>query len=161
MRKSVVVFGLFCAAAAAAVAQSSSQHVMVTPDAVKWGPAPPALPAGGQVMVLDGDPSKAGPFALRLKMPAGYRIPPHWHPTDEHVVVLQGALLIGMGDKLVEGEFKTLPAGSYGRLPAKTPHFAGAKEETVLVVYGTGPFEVTYVNPSDDPRKKKGPTAQQ
>ena len=157
MRRIFVAVGFLCVTAAAAVAQ---HHVAVTPETMKWGPAPPALPAGAQVAVLEGDPAKTGqPFAMQVKLPDGYRVQAHWHPTDEHLVVVKGALLIGLGDKLDEKAFQSLSTGSYARMPAKTNHFAGAKGETTFVVYGVGPFELNYVNPSDDPRKK-GPTAQ-
>jgi quercetin dioxygenase-like cupin family protein len=160
MRRSLVVFALLCAAAAIASAQSSpTHHVVVTPEAMKWGPAPPALPAGAEAAVLDGDPSKPGLFALRVKLPDGYRVAAHWHPMDENLVVLQGALLIGMGDKLDEKAFKALPAGSFTRMPAKVNHYAGAKGETIFHIYGQGPFELNYVSPNDDPRKK-APSAQ-
>src|SRR5687767_6179739 len=83
-----------------AAAPSPGQHVMVTPDQVKWGPAPPALPPGAQAAVLSGDPAKAAMFVVRVKFPDGYTVPPHWHPTDEYVTVLSGTLMAGIGDKL-------------------------------------------------------------
>src|SRR5262245_7386243 len=67
------------------IGKSEQPHTMITPNDVKWGPAPPALPAGAQIAVLSGDPSKAEPFTIRLKAPDGYKIMPHWHPTDENV----------------------------------------------------------------------------
>lgn len=159
MRRTVIAMGCVSLAAAICAAQSASpggqHHVTVTPDTVKWAPASPALPPGAQAAVLDGDPSQPGkPFALRLKLPDGYRVAAHWHPADENLVVLQGTLLIGVGDKLDEQAFKPLPVGAFARMPAKTNHFAGAKGETIFHLYGVGPFEVTYVNPNDDPRKK-------
>ena len=130
-------------------------HVMFTPDQVKWGPAPPALPPGAQMAVLDGDPSKAGvPFSIRAKFPDGYKVPPHWHPTDENVTVLQGTLMMGLGEKFDPSQAHTLKAGSFSRMPKEVRHFAMAKGETVIQVHGVGPFEVTYVNASDDPRNK-------
>ncbi|MCA1603213.1 MAG: cupin domain-containing protein [Acidobacteria bacterium] len=133
---------------------SQAAHVMVTPDQVKWGPAPPSLPAGAQMAVLEGDPSKAGaPFAIRAKFPDGYRVPPHWHPTDERVVVLQGALGLGLGEKFDPVAGHELPVGTYAVMPKGVRHFAWAKGETVIQVSGMGPFEVNYVNPADDPRK--------
>src|SRR5918993_61532 len=79
-----------------APAGAQGAHVMVTPDQVKWGPGPPSLPPGAQLAVLEGDPSKAGsPFAIRAKFPDGYKVPPHWHPTDERVLVLAGTLGVG------------------------------------------------------------------
>ncbi|MGH9768473.1 MAG: cupin domain-containing protein [Blastocatellia bacterium] len=129
-------------------------HTMVAPNDVKWGPAPPSLPAGAQVAILEGDPSKAGkPFTLRLKTPDGYKIPPHWHPTDENITVLEGALMMGMGEKFDQAAAHELTVGSYARFPKKAPHYGWAKGETITQVYGVGPFEFNYVNPADDPRK--------
>jgi quercetin dioxygenase-like cupin family protein len=131
-------------------------HVMLTPDEVKWGPAPPALPPGAEVAVLRGDPSKAGaPFAIRAKFPAGYKIPPHWHPTDENVVVISGTMMLGQGDKFDEAAARELPAGSFMMMPRQVRHFAMAKDESIIHIYGTGPFAVNYVNAADDPRNKK------
>jgi hypothetical protein len=130
-------------------------HVLLAPADLKWGPAPAGLPPGGQAVVLSGDPSKPEPFALSAKLPDGYTIPPHWHPSTENVVVVSGSLMLGMGEKLNEASMKTIGSGGYAMLPKDMRHYAKAKGATTIVVYGTGPFEITYVNPSDDPRMKK------
>lgn len=136
-------------------ADTHAAHVLFTPDQMNWGPAPPGLPAGAQVAVLRGDPSKAGaPFTFRAKLPDGYRVPPHWHPTDENVVVIKGTLFMGMGEKFDQSAAREMPAGSYSLMPAGTRHFVWAKGETIIEVYGTGPFGISYVNDSDDPRKQ-------
>jgi quercetin dioxygenase-like cupin family protein len=137
-------------------APAASGHKMVTPDQVKWGPAPPSLPPGAQLAVLDGDPGKTGFFTIRGKFPDGYVVPPHWHPTDEHVVVLSGTLMMGTGDKAEPSAMHALPSGSFSRIPKTVHHFVQAKGETIIQVSGMGPFVVNYVNPSDDPRKKSG-----
>lgn len=126
---------------------------MVTPDQVKWGPGPPVLPPGAQAAVLEGDPSKAGPLTVRLKFPDGYRVPPHSHPADERVVVIQGTLGVGTGDRFDAAAGHELPAGSYAVLPAGGRHYAWAKGETVVQIASTGPFQINYVNQSDDPRR--------
>lgn len=132
-------------------------HVVLKPDAVKWGPGPPALPAGAEAAILAGDPSTAGqPFTVRLRLPDGYTIPPHWHPVDEHVTVLGGTLMMGLGEKLDAAAMRSMPAGSFGLMPKEVRHFAKARGETTIQVNALGPFEVTYVNPDDDPRKKAG-----
>jgi quercetin dioxygenase-like cupin family protein len=104
---------------------------------------------------MDGDPAKPGMFAIRLKFPDGYQIPPHWHPTEENVVVIQGTLIVGMGDKVSAAGEQELPTGGFVKLPAEMRHYARAKGETIVQVYGPGPFVVNYVNSSDDPQKKK------
>ena len=129
-------------------------HVLMTPDKIQWGPAPAALPPGAQAAILDGDPAKTGLFVARMKFPDGFRIPPHWHPTDEHVVVVAGTLMAGMGNKADDAAMQTLTAGSYAKMPRKMNHYVRAKGETIVQITAMGPFEVTYVNPQDDPRKK-------
>ncbi|HEY7311681.1 MAG TPA: cupin domain-containing protein [Gemmataceae bacterium] len=134
----------------------SSDHVVVRPDALKWGPASPALPPGSQMAVLVGDPRKPGvPYVVRIKLPDGYKIPPHWHPSDENVTVLKGALRIGKGEKFDPSKMEEMPAGSYMRMPKTLRHFAAAKGETILQLHGVGPFEINYVNRADDPRKQE------
>jgi quercetin dioxygenase-like cupin family protein len=132
-----------------------SAHVIQTPEEAQWGPAPPMLPAGAQIAVLTGNPTSTGAYSVRLKFPAYYAIPAHSHPTDENVVVVSGALTFGMGNKLQKGDHgnKTLSAGGYALMPAKMNHFAYTMQETTIVLYGQGPVEFNYVNPSDDPRK--------
>jgi hypothetical protein len=129
-------------------------HVLVTPDQIKWGPAPPSLPAGAELAVLEGDPSKPGvPFTFRGRFPDGYKVMPHWHPTDERLVVLQGSLGMGLGNKFDPSAGHELPTGSYASMPKGLRHYAWAIGETVIQVSGIGPFKVNYVNAADDPRK--------
>jgi quercetin dioxygenase-like cupin family protein len=132
--------------------------VVQTAGEAKWGPAPPMLPAGAQIAVLAGDPGKAAPYAVRLKFPANYAIPAHSHPTDEHVVVVSGTLTLGMGDKLSKTASgnKALGAGGFAIAAANMNHYAyTGSAATTIVLYGTGPVEFKYVNPSDDPRNVK------
>jgi quercetin dioxygenase-like cupin family protein len=163
MRKSMLVIMAAAALAVWAGAQAEEEnkghdgdksHVLVRPDDVKWGPAPPALPSRAKFAVLAGNPSKKGPFVIRIKMSDGYKVPPHWHPTDENVTVLKGTLMVGKGGEFKADSSETMPAGSFIRMPKKMRHFAWAKGETIIQVHGMGPFEINYVNPADDPRKK-------
>lgn len=147
-----VLIALIAAGGAAPLAQ---QHVMQTPAEMKWGPAPPMLPAGAEIAVLAGDPMADSPFTIRLKFPASYKIPAHSHPKDEHVTVLSGALFIGMGDKLDAAAGKQLGVGSFALMPAAVNHFAYTKVPTTILLHGQGPVEFKYVNPADDPRNKK------
>lgn len=129
-------------------------HVMLTPEQVQWGPAPPALPAGAQMAVLAGDPSKPGvPFTIRAKFPDGYTVPPHWHPEDENVVVIEGTLVMNMADKYDAAGEHELGAGSFASMPKGAHHYARAQGDTLIQVYGIGPFAINYINPADDPRK--------
>ena len=119
-----------------------------------WGPAPDAFPAGAKMAVEKGDPTKGGEFIVRLSFPAGYKIPPHWHPTDEHVRVYSGEFDVGMGDALDASKTKKLAPGDTGTMPAKAHHYAIAPVATELSVRAIGPFAMTYVHAKDDPRKK-------
>jgi quercetin dioxygenase-like cupin family protein len=153
MRNFVSVLLLGSAAAAWAQAPAAGPaHTVVTPAALQWVPGPPALPKGMTIAVLSGDPGQPGPFVVRAKMPAGYVIKPHWHPTDEHLTVLSGELKAGMGDAVDEKSADTMTAGAYARMPATMRHYLVVKSETVLQVNGTGPLVINYVNPADDPR---------
>jgi quercetin dioxygenase-like cupin family protein len=137
-----------------ATQKAVQSHAMITPNDVKWGPAPPALPAGAQMAVLSGDPSKAGLFTIRVKFPDGYKIPPHWHPTDENVTVLEGSFAMGTGEKFDEAAAHEMTVGSFIHMPKGMRHYARAKGETVVQVHAEGPFVINYVNPNDDPRKQ-------
>lgn len=132
----------------------ASQHVMVSSSALKWGAAPPVLPAGARLAVMSGDPGKAELFTVRLQVPAGYRIAAHWHPTDEHLTILSGTASLGMGEKFDQAALKDVSVGGYVLLPAETRHFFMAQTAVTLQLHGPGPFVVNYVNPADDPSKK-------
>ena len=153
--KPIVVAVAACAllGAGAPTLASDQHHSVVPADAIKWGPAPASLPPGAQAAVLLGHPAKEGPFVLRLKCPAGFVIPPHRHSKDELVTVISGAMVITAGEKL-DREAKSLPPASFVHLPAGMAHFAWAKAESVVQINGVGPFDVTYLNPADDPRKQ-------
>ena len=145
------------AAVAEDSAGSSAPQVQVfdSPKDVKWGQAPPMLPKGAQIAVLDGNPMKADvPFTLRLKMPDGYKVPAHSHPTDENVTVLMGTLGAGMGDKFDPGKGQIIKPGGFVRMPKGMNHFAWTKGTTVVQIHGLGPLDFKYVNPSDDPRNQ-------
>ena len=123
-------------------------------DSLQWGPAPAVFPAGAKMAVVSGDPSKPGPFVIQLAMPDGYRLAPHFHPTDESVEVKQGTFLFAMGDTFDLAKTKPMKVGEKGSIPANMHHYATAKGATVVAVTSTGPFALTYVNPADDPQKQ-------
>lgn len=135
-------------------------HAMLNAGDLKWGPPPAILEQKGATFtVISGDPGQAGLFTVRLKLDAGYRINPHWHPTDEHLTVLSGVFQIGMGDTFEKTKLKDITGGGYVLLPAEMKHYGMAKTPTVLQVHGNGPFTLTYVNASDDPTKKVSETS--
>ena len=120
---------------------------------VKWGAAPPVLPKGAKMAVLEGDPGKDGPFVARLMVPAHYRIAPHWHSKDEDLTIISGTMYLSEGDKLETQHAHAMKAGAYHHLPANTHHYAFSKGATVVQINGQGPFDITYINPADDPSK--------
>lgn len=127
-----------------------------TPAQVKFGPAPPFLPKGAQLAVLEGDPMAAsGDFTIRLKMPAGYKVAPHTHPNRENVTVLSGILKVGMGDKFDATKMMTFGAGSFAYLDPSMHHYAMASVATVIQIHGMSPVKFNYINPADDPSAKK------
>jgi quercetin dioxygenase-like cupin family protein len=139
----------------APAAPDEPHHVLVRPDDIKWGPPPPGLPPGAQAAVLTGDPGKAENFVIRIKLPDGYRVAPHWHSVDENITVLSGTLMVGNGDTMDAAAMEEAPAGSYWHMPARMHHSAQAKGETMIQIHGMGPFDITYINPTDDPRQKQ------
>jgi quercetin dioxygenase-like cupin family protein len=126
----------------------------LSPDQVQWGKAPPGMPTSIQAAVLDGDPSQPGWFIVRLRLPDGAQIRPHWHSQDEHVTVLSGHFGVGMGETWSTDQMRDLPPSSYLSLPAGHRHFAVARGETIVEVSGMGPFDIHYINPKDDPRNQ-------
>jgi hypothetical protein len=128
--------------------------IVALPDQVTWGPAPDVLPPGAKLAVLEGDPTAAGPFTMRLQVPDRYRIPPHFHPATEHVTVLKGTFKVGMGEKFDASAMTRLPTGTFAALEPGVRHFAESEGETVIQLHGTGPWRLTYVNPADDPRQR-------
>ena len=139
--------------AALSWAQHPADHMMVTPADVKWADVP-SVPPGAKVTVLEGPLNEAVPITFRLKFPAEYKLPAHWHPGIEHVTVISGTFNMGTGDKLDPSKTMPLSAGSFAIMQPKTSHFAWTKEETIVQVHGVGPWAINYVNPADDPRKK-------
>ena len=150
---STIVLSLALVSAGQPQEVKTPAHVLLTDAQLTWGEGPPALPKGGLTAVLSGDPGKTGEYTLRAKLPAGYKIPPHWHPRDEHITVLSGTVAFGMGDNAVEAEMKALPVGGYAVMPATMHHYFAVKSAAVIQLHGVGPFEITYINPTDDPRR--------
>jgi ketosteroid isomerase-like protein len=130
-------------------------HAMVAANTLKWGDAPPGMPAGMRAAVVSGDPSQAQPYVIRAQLPANYRIPPHWHPTTENITVLSGTVALGMGEKFDEAAMQDVAAGGFASVPAEMRHFFMSKTAATIQVHGIGPFGITYLNPADDPRTKK------
>jgi len=147
---------LFVLSAAAAFAQAGAPQNAFPPDQVKFGPAPPFLPPGAQLAVLEGDPmASTGDFTIRLKMPDGYKVAPHTHPNRENVTVLSGTLRVGMGDKFDDAHMMSFPAGSFAYLDPDMHHYAMSSGETVIQIHGMSPAKFNYIDPAYDPSKAK------
>jgi uncharacterized RmlC-like cupin family protein len=134
--------------------------VTLQPDAMRWGDPilpgspKPAFEPGAKVAVLQGMPGKSGPVVVRLKFPANFTVAPHWHSTDEVITVLSGTLHAGMGDKLDRDHSLAFATGAFVVMPAKHHHFAWTQEETIVEIHADNPFDIVYINPADDPRKR-------
>jgi ChrR-like protein with cupin domain len=142
-------------AALLASGQAHTTHKTITPDAVQWTP----VQSGSEIAVLSGNPAQEGvPFVLRIKLRNGMKVPPHWHPIDEHLTVISGLFHLGTGEKFEPAAAQALPVGSYLMMPKEMRHFAWAEGETIIQLHGVGPFKTIWVNPADDPNKKTGAT---
>ena len=135
-------------------ALASDEHKIIRSDQIRWSPGPPSLAKGAEFAVLSGDPSKDGPFVMRLKLPKGFQIAPHSHSKPEVVTVLSGTFRIGMGETVDPSKASPLPAGGFFTFPPGRTHFASMDEDTIVQLNSTGPWTVNYVNPKDDPRQK-------
>ena len=145
-----LALGVVLVAGLAAPAFAQEHHSSA--PAIHWGPPPGVFPANARFAVLQGDPSQPGVYTVRLDMPSGYVIKPHYHPTDEHITVISGMFVVGMGDTVNTHNTQTLAAGGFITAPANAHHFAMARGRTVVQVHGMGPFALTYVNPADMPQ---------
>ncbi len=144
----VVSLASMPAAGLAQGSQAEGHHTVVAAEGIQWK----LLRPGAEIAVVSGDPNKDGsPFVLRFRYRGKARIPPHWHPTDEHLTILSGTFRLGTGRSGDEGETTALGAGAYAFVAAKMPHYAWTDGDTVIQVHGIGPFVINYVNPADDP----------
>jgi hypothetical protein len=146
---------IFAAEQDAKTQAPATEHHVLNPADLKWMDNPPGLPPAGKMAVLNGDPTQAGPFTVRLKAPAGYKIMPHTHPTAERLTLISGKVRIGMGDRFDKAALQEIEPGGYVVLPAGMAHFAKLGADSILQVDSEGPFQINYVNPSDDPRNAK------
>lgn len=128
-----------------------------SPSEIAWTPGPPSLPDGAQYIILEGNPRDSAGFTMRLKFPAGYKLPPHRHPADEHVTIISGTLCLGQGKSMDEKKCQKLSAGSFWVMPAWTHHYTYVRTETVVQLHGTGPWGIDYLNKADDPTVIKQP----
>lgn len=134
-------------------AKKMPPHVMFTPGTIQWVDAPPSLPPGAKMAVLEGDPAKPGYFAMRLKVPDGYKFMPHWHPNVERFTILSGTFHLGIGDTFSETGVHAMTAGTYGAIQPKVHHYGWTEGETEFQITTLGPWKRVYVNPADDPSR--------
>lgn len=136
-------------------APSESKNTLYMPSDIKWANAPNSLPKGAELAVLEGDPMQSGPFTMRIKLPANYQIPPHWHTAIERITIISGNFYLGMGEQVNLQKAKKYPTGSFVSLPPEMRHFAFTHSPVVVQLHGMGPWDIHYVNEQDDPRNKK------
>jgi quercetin dioxygenase-like cupin family protein len=156
MKRAVILGAALLAAAALAIAHTrpgdSERAVLWEPEKLRWQDGPASLPPGAKMALLEGDPGQEGFFCMRLRLPDGYRIPPHVHPKTERLTVLSGTFHLGMGEKFDARAARPMRAGSFGYWPAGMKHFVWTRGETVVQLHGVGPWQIVYLNPDDDPR---------
>jgi quercetin dioxygenase-like cupin family protein len=150
IRSIIILVGAAAIAASVAAAQTTAPGVVaVTPDEMKWGPQGSMALPGLEQTNLVGDPTKPGPYTLRLKFPAGYKVAPHTHPDSREVTILSGTWYTGYGEKHDAAALKALPAGSFYTEPANVAHFVEVREPVLIQVSGTGPSGRKFVDPAD------------
>ena len=128
-RLTVIMTSVAIACGSTALAEMIDTHRVFLPQDIKWGSTPPSLPAGAEAAVLYGDPAKEGMFALRIKAPKGYRIPPHTHPKPEVITVISGKFNLGMGPTADRANVESLPAGSFSLMPPGVAHYVFVDED--------------------------------
>ncbi len=159
MKKCLSLVGMLCAVAA--LGAQSGGELRVAPSEVKW-PAPAAGGVGSsgvsgtQTVVLKGDPSKPGLYTMLLRVGPNTKIEAHAHPDDRVATVISGTWYFGYGKQFTEAALKVLPPGSVYTEPPNANHFAMTRGEGVTIqITGTGPSGTTYVDPANDPSRKK------
>ena len=124
----------------------------ILPEEIDWKPFP-AFPPSARLAVLVGEPTQAGPYLIRVKVPSGVKLMPHRHPEDRIYTVMSGVFYIGLGEQFDGEKLRAYPPGAVVVLPAGTPHFHWAKSgEYVTQVTAIGPLGLDYLDPEDDPR---------
>jgi len=160
MRATVIFVAAMIVAAACSKESTSNGEISAPATAsasrgpereLQWGPAPAIFPPGAEMAVLQGDPSTSDEFTVRLRMPSGYKIPPHTHPTTENVTVITGTFLAGMGAQFNEATLERFGQGDFVSVPQNHAHYAMTRGQTIVQVHAIGPFALTYVNPADTP----------
>jgi uncharacterized RmlC-like cupin family protein len=146
---------VLCLSAVSLLIHATPPQNAFAPDQIQYGPPPPFVAPGATLAVIEGNPmGSSGDYTVRLKMPDGYKIAPHWHPKRENVTVISGNFKVGMGDKFDESKMMTFPAGSFAFLDPEMHHYAMASGAVIVQVHGMSPLQFNYVNPADDPSKK-------
>jgi hypothetical protein len=134
------------------VDEGPAEQLIYRPADIEWQPGPGSFQPGSEFAVLEGNPSEPGVFTMQIRMPDGFEIAPHWHPGVERVTVLSGSFHLGHGENFNRQTAQRLPTGSHFSLPPEMRHFAFTEGETVIQLSSIGPWEITYVDPADDPR---------
>jgi len=129
--------------------------LIFAPGDLEWQDGPGSLEEGAEFTILEGDPGESGVFTMRIRMPDGFVIAPHTHPGVERVTVISGTFHLGHGEELDREAARALPPGSHFSLPRGMAHYAIMEGETVVQLSSIGPWQISYVNPEDDPRSRE------
>jgi hypothetical protein len=152
---SILAVLLFIIGLKPALGQHGHEHIMINPGEMEWKDGPASFEEGSQYSLIEGNWTQEGPFTARIKMPAGFRISPHWHPAIEHVTVIKGSFHMGTGENFDKEKAKKLTVGGFAVMPIEYVHYAFTTEETIIQLHGIGPWGINYVNEEDDPRLAK------
>lgn len=131
-----------CLLLLAPLSRAADAPLQWTEDSIRWADAPPTMPAGTKIAILENHPQKPGFFTMRIKAPAGMKLTPHTHPKPERVTVISGAVFVGFGETFDRAKAVKFPAGSFYVNPADTPHYIFMDQETVIQITGEGPWQV-------------------
>lgn len=153
MRRLTAALLMLACAASGAAEPPPAGALQVQPDALAWRAASPSLPAGTQLAVLEGDPKAAGMFTIRLKVPAGASLGPHWHPREERVTVLSGLVQVGFGEAVDEAATARFGAGAFYVNPPRSRHFVLFPQDSVVQITGMGPWEVHFLEAPPAPKR--------
>ena len=136
-----------------------SQLKTILPEKIDWKSFA-AFPPSVRLAVIAGQPSEAGPYMIRVRVPRGVKLMPHRHSEDRVYTVISGVFYIGVGEAFDPDKLEAYPPGAVIVLPGNTSHFHKAKSgEYIAQVTAIGPLGFEYVNSKDDPRNENSETS--
>lgn len=154
LNRAALLAGVMFAIAVPAASAAEGDFQITQAETIEWQGGPDSLPVGAQMKVLAGDPGKDGPFVVRFRFPADFKVAMHTHPMVENLTVISGTMMHDLGND--DGHAETVKAGGFIYLPSDTPHSVWATDApVVLQLTAIGPFKIEYLDPKDDPRNAR------